>query len=61
MKKRNSRPSGVSELKVGSVVIAMIAEFAVQRIVGDGNASRNKEIFVQIGDGPSAANVVVDF
>ena len=47
-------------MKVGSVVITVIAELTVQRVVSDRNTTRNKEIFVQIGHGPSAVNVVVN-
>ena len=60
MKQRNCGPSGVGEVKVCGVVVAVIAELTVQGIVGDRNASRNEEILVQVGYRPSAVNVVVD-
>ena len=47
-------------MKVSSVVVAVIAELAVQGIVGNGNTSSLKEILVKVSDRPSAVGVVVD-
>ena len=60
MKERNSRPSGICEIEVGSVVIAVIAELAMERIISDRDAACQVEILEKIADRPSTVGVVVD-
>lgn len=60
MKQRGSRPSRMSEMEISRVIVAVITELAMERIVGDRNASCQVKVLEKITDRPSAANVVVD-
>jgi len=60
MKQRGSRPSRMSEMEISRVIVAVIAELAMERIVGDRDACCQVEVLKKVTDRPSAANVVVD-
>jgi len=60
VKQRSGRPSRISKAKIRNVIVAVIAELAVKRIVGDWNARCQVKVLKKITDRPSAANIVVD-